>query len=208
MSAEHDELLALELLGSLDDEAELARLDELDADQVALRRAQLEQAASWLALSAEPIPPPPALRDRLVAQLKGPARLACFTGRVAELFDLGRDRVAEIFRLFEGEDRWIPMFPGAAFIDLEGGPALGSATAGIVRIAPGLGFPSHTHVGEEQVFVLQGEFVDSHGARVGPGELAVMRDGSSHAFEVVSEQELLYAVVVGKIEFPDGTRLP
>ena len=56
--------------------------------------------------------------------------------------------------------------------------------------------------------VLQGAFVDDSGARVEAGQLAIMSDGSEHAFEVVSEQELLYAVVVREIEFADGTRAP
>jgi quercetin dioxygenase-like cupin family protein len=171
-------------------------------------RAELEQAASWLALAVEPVAPPPHLRERLLAELGGSERFAPFLDRLAALFDLAADRVRTILQRFDTDEGWTVMYPGASFFDFEGGPALGEATAGLVRIAAGQPFPHHKHLGEERVMVLQGAFVDDSGQRVGPGQLAIMPDGSEHAFEVVSEQELLYVVVVGEIEFADGTRAP
>jgi quercetin dioxygenase-like cupin family protein len=201
-----DELLALDVLGLLD-QAELAQL-EADPHATLEARAQLEEIASLLALAVEPINPAPSLRERLLGELGGPLRLAPFVDRVAALFDLASDRVRSIFELFDTQAGWTPIYPGAAFYDLEGGPALGEATAGLVRIATGLPFPHHRHVGEERLLVLQGAFVDDSGNRVVPGQLVVMPDGSEHGFTVVSEQELLYAVVVGEVEFSDGSRVP
>jgi anti-sigma factor ChrR (cupin superfamily) len=40
--------------------------------------------------------------------------------------------------------------------------ALGQATS-IVRYAPGASFPTHTHPGGEEIFVLEGTFADEHG---------------------------------------------
>jgi quercetin dioxygenase-like cupin family protein len=177
---------------------------ELDADA----RAELEHAASLLALSVSPIAAPPSLRARLLAEIAGRERLAPFVDRVASLFDLATDRIRTIFELFDTPAGWTPLYPGAAFHDLEGGPALGEATAGLVRIAAGLSFPHHKHIGEERVLVLQGAFIDSSGQRVEAGQLVIMPDASEHGFEVVSEQELLYVVVVGEVEFEDGTRAP
>lgn len=211
MSSTTDDLLALDVLGLLDD-AELeqlaAVLAQLDETAVLDTRSQLEAAASMLALAVEPITPPPKLRERLLDECRGRHRFEPFVDRVAALFDLASDRIRAIFELFDTQAGWTPMYPGAAFYDLEGGPALGDATAGLVRIAAGLPFPRHQHIGEERVMVLQGAFVDDSGKRVEPGQLVIMPDGSEHAFRVVSEQELLYVVVVGEVEFEDGTRAP
>jgi quercetin dioxygenase-like cupin family protein len=177
----------------------LDSLDMLDMDP---------EVASLLALAVEPIEPPPALRARLLAELGGRERFAPFVDRVAALFDLAAERVRVILERFDRDDGWTVMFPGAAFSDLEGGPALGEATAGLVRIGAGLSFPPHVHIGEERVLVLQGAFEDDSGQRVRAGQLTVMPHGSKHSFRVVSEQELLYVVVVNQIEFEDGTRAP
>lgn len=200
-----EELLALDVLGLL----EAAEQLELEQDGETMRaRVELEQAASLLALAVEPVAPPPELRTRLLAELGGRERFAPFVDRLAALFDLAADRVRAILQRFDTADGWTVLYPGASFFDFEGGPALGESTAGLVRIAAGVPFPHHTHLGEERVMVLQGAFVDDSGARVEAGQLAIMSDGSEHAFEVVSEQELLYAVVVREIEFADGTRAP
>lgn len=165
------------------------------------------EAASLLALALAPIEPPADLRARLLGELSGRERFAPFVDRVAALFDLAADQVRSLFERFDTDEGWTVMYPGAAYFDLEGGPALGEATAGLVRVAAGLAFPHHKHLGEERVLVLQGALEDS-GRRVGVGELVVMPDGSEHGFQVVSERELLYVVVVHQIEFEDGTRAP
>ncbi|PRQ01309.1 ChrR Cupin-like domain protein [Enhygromyxa salina] len=206
MSSRLETLLALDALGLLD-AAELDELAQLDPDAHAELRAELEASASMVALTAAPVVPPASLRERLLADLHREP-FAPLVARVAELFDVGRARAGELLGRLASTEGWTPLFPGAAFLDLEGGPALGSASAGLVRIAAGLEFPNHRHIGAEQVLVLQGAFVDSAGARVGPGQLATMPDGSSHGFTVEPERELFYAVVVSEIEFDDGTRAP
>lgn len=203
-------LLALELLGELDEDGrrELARLEAASESDAAQLRRELERGVELLAIGLEPVEPPPRLRTRLLDQLGGRERLSPFAGRLAELFDLTVDAAREVLTRFDVADRWTPMFPGAAYLDVEAGPGLADAHAGLVRVGPGLDFPHHRHLGREIVLVLQGEFETDDGQRVGPGQRATMTDGSAHAFRVVSEQELLYAVVVGQVEFADGTRAP
>lgn len=196
-------LLALDVLGLLDP----SELVPEDGASIQVR-AQLEQAASLLAIAVEPVAPPADLRERLLAELAGRERFAPFIDRLAALFDLAADRVRTIVQRFDTHEGWTVMYPGAEFFDFEGGPALGEATAGLVRIAAGMAFPHHKHLGEERVMVLQGAFVDDSGHRVEAGQLAIMPDGSEHGFQVVSTQELLYVVIVGEIEFADGTRAP
>lgn len=168
----------------------------------------LEDTAHALGVAVEPVEPPLTLRERVLASASTPEeRLAPFTARLAELFDVSRERARELLGLFAVDGIWTALFPGFKYYDLQGGPALGASTAGLVQLVAGGFFPPHRHIGEERVFVLQGAFVDGD-RRVGPGDLAVMPDGSSHEFRVVSDVDLYYAVVVQQIEFPDGTRAP
>jgi len=167
-----------------------------------------DELLSWLALAIGSVSPPEAMRARLLATISGPERLAPFVARVAALFDVTRDQSRSMLALFDAEQGWTPMCPGAVFRAVQGGPGLGGRTAGLVRIAAGVSFPRHAHIGEERVLVVQGAFVNDAGQRVEAGALAIMTDGSEHGFRVVSEQELLYAVVAGELEFEDGTRAP
>ena len=48
------------------------------------------------------------------------------------------------------------MLPGMDLFHIQGGPAVADAVNGFVRLAAGLHFPPHTHVGNEKVFVLEG----------------------------------------------------
>lgn len=206
-----DELLALAALGLPLEPEEERELEAALAEDPALadRLVRDVHAAALLAEIAEPVADSSALaggRARLLASA-GAEPLAPFVDALASLFDLARERARELLALFETDEGWTPLFPGAAFIDLEGGPAIGGQTVGLVRIAPGLHFPAHRHLGEETVLVLQGAFVDGD-RRVEPGDQVTMPDGSRHDFRVVSEVELRYAVVVNQVEFDDGTRAP
>ena len=48
------------------------------------------------------------------------------------------------------------------------------------RVAPGHVNAPHSHDGDEEVLVLEGEIVDHHGYRYGPGDLIRLRDGTEH----------------------------
>jgi anti-sigma factor ChrR (cupin superfamily) len=74
---------------------------------------------------------------------------------------------------------WRPMRPGVEICRLYGeGPA--GPGAALLRYAPGGAIPSHTHVGHEQIFILNGSQTDERGS-YGPGTLIVNPPGSSHA---------------------------
>ena len=91
------------------------------------------------------------------------------------------------------------------FRDFDGGPALGDAHGGLVRLQPGEAFPHHSHVGEERILILQGEVEDDEGRRYRAGDVLVSADGSSHEMRAVGDREAIYAsVVIGLVFTGDG----
>ena len=173
--------------------------EELDA---------LVKPYSALGSAVEPVSVPTALRDRLLASIESPEeRLAPFAGRLAALFDVGLETAGNYLRSIFDPDSWSEAIAtGIALVHLEGGPATAGADVGFTRVAPGTRFPEHTHGGQESVLVLAGRFRDSDGSVKSAGDFATMPEGSTHWFEVLGEEELIFAVVVYGVDFDHGER--
>ncbi|MCA9658980.1 MAG: cupin domain-containing protein [Myxococcales bacterium] len=157
-----------------------------------------------LALPTADERPPTALRDRLLASLDAPSeRFAPFAERLAALIDVGAERARELLAALADPSRWVaPFGPGIALFHLEGGPAVAGADVGFVRVAPGVTFPHHRHLGDERVLLLQGRLEDSEGVTAGPGALLAQGAESAHAVTSIGDEPLIYAVVVFGVDIP------
>ena len=150
------------------------------------------------------VEPRPALKAALLASAGSP--LAGFTARFAALFDLASERGAELLRVAAGApSTWevLPPVPGVELLHFAGGARVASADCGLVRMAPGVRFPQHQHVGAEWTLVLSGEAEEEGtGARWAPGDLVHRPAGTAHAFRVTSAEPLVFGVVLeDRIEF-------
>lgn len=165
----------------------------------------------FLSLGLPAIPPPSALRGRLMARVGGRDRFLPFLDRLVTLFDLPEDDTRrEVDAILDPQAEWESLVPGCTFRDFDGGPALGEAHAGLIRVQPGSVFPSHRHVGEERTLVLQGRVADEHGNEYRAGDMIVMADGTEHELRAVGDHEVIYASVVVALDFPvedDATSL-
>ncbi|MEM6996295.1 MAG: cupin domain-containing protein, partial [Myxococcota bacterium] len=99
------------------------------------------------------------------------------------------------------DDAWDDMVPGVRYRDFEGGPAIGEAHGGLIRVAAGASFPPHEHVGDEAMLILQGEVEDDSGTRYSAGDLIESASGTSHALRNVGEDEVIYAARVIALTF-------
>ncbi|HEY0135475.1 MAG TPA: hypothetical protein VGB85_15430, partial [Nannocystis sp.] len=146
MTASHDDRLVEYVLGTLDREArsELERElgPRLDSELAATR-----EALSALAVALPPARPPAALRERLMASARGPARFAPFIDRLARLLDVAADRARELLASLEHPGTWLATpGPNVSLVHLLGGPATAGADVGFVRVDAGTSFPPHRHV--------------------------------------------------------------
>lgn len=138
-------------------------------------------------------PPSAEARQRLLSAVEAEPH-APFVEKLSALFDLGVERIREILTAIGDAASWEPgPMPGIELMHFAGGPRVASADNGIVRMAPGLPFPKHKHLGVERILILEGEYVDDSGRRWGPGELHVSDASMEHAY-TVGERGVTYAL--------------
>jgi hypothetical protein len=177
-----------------------------------VNRPPVDPATIWtaLALGAEPSPPPPGLRERILASadLAAPYRphLPAFAG----CFDLSDAQVLRLLERMGDPAEWTPGLGATiAFLHFEAGPRcdFGGALAhcGVARMRDGARIPRHVHKGREVNFVLRGELVDGEGRRVGPGQVLDSAPGSRHSLAIRGEPEALLAVMLPEVEIPPAT---
>lgn len=144
-------------------------------------------------------PPRAALRERLMASVVKPElRFAPLYGALSELFDLDDRALAALFVRAASPEAWTrPPLPDTQLLHLEGGPRVAGADNGLVKIAAGTRFPRHRHLGPERVLVLDGSYRDEPSGKLyRPGDWHEMAEGTTHAYVVEPERELLLAVSV------------
>lgn len=154
-----------------------------------------------LVLGLEAESPSPSLRDRLLGVVSTTARFLPFLDRMMQVFDLPEAQAQAELRTIDDASSWDQMVPGVRYRDFEGGEGVGDAHGGLVRVEAGHVFPRHTHVGEEQVLVLQGMLIDDQGRTYRAGDVVVSEDGSTHEVRVLGEQPVIYAALVIALTF-------
>ncbi len=197
-------LLAEYALGTLDDDAELARARELadnDANHAA-ELASLNAALADLAFALEPVAPSADTRDRLLAGSRR-GRFAGFADKFAAMFDVTVARAKELLDWVDDPSKWeTGPGPGTALIHFSAGPACAGADTGFVRVEPGTEFPWHLHTGEEANLVLQGACVDADGALFSRGDMFVNQADTQHDFRNPDDTvDYIYAVKVFGVDF-------
>lgn len=194
MTGDVRELLPLYALGLLEGD-EAATVERAIAGDAALA-AELgtyQDAAGSLGEGLAPVTPSPDIKARLLASVGG-GRFEAFATRMAGLFEVTVERARELLGLIERPASWVTQLPGIALIHFEGGPALANADCGFLRVAAGTIFPPHTHLGDEMVTVLAGQMKDLvSGHIVNPGEDYGQKTGTTHYFQAVGDEELIYA---------------
>ena len=143
--------------------------------------------------------PPQLLRERLLSTVARPRlRYAPLFAKLTELFDLDDTDLAALFERAATADAWTDsQVPGTRLMHLQGGPRVAAADNGLVRLAAGMRFPTHRHLGLERVLVLDGGYRDEQDSRLYlPGDWHEMQPGTSHAYTALTERELLFAVSV------------
>lgn len=129
-------------------------------------------------------------------------RHAPFFERVAELWALPVVEVEAVFAGARERTAWRRVgLRGVSVIDVQPGPARGSADCKLVRFAAGTRFPLHRHVGAETVFVLEGSYRDQDGRVYAAGDRQEMEAGTEHRICIDAGGECIAATVLHGLEF-------
>ena len=150
----------------------------IDFDDLELPLAELA--------SAGVDPPPPALRDRLMAAVRadGPPVPPGFAFS------------------FAASDQWLPHpVPGIRMRVLAMNRERGYATL-LLEAKPGTEFPPHHHSGAEECYVVSGS-VYTCGRRMGPGDFLHAGEGTDHGGLWTKEGAVVILVVPPEDYMPD-----
>lgn len=162
-----------------------------------------------LPLTDKRVAPPVDLRNRLMASIDGTHRFGAFEDRFAELSDLPGSVASLLLGRVDDSIHWSKLdAPGVELFHFDGGPKLRDAITGFVRMKVGAIFPTHEHMGEESVLILQGALRDDDGEVYGPGDEIQMSAHSSHSFSAVGDIPLLFVAIVMKGLTINGQFIP
>jgi len=118
------------------------------------------EAVSWLVFAGELPPPPPQLRDKLMARIQ-------------------QAEIPEGIRVVRrDEGAWSPLVPGVIAKRLYQESPTGNIAL-LVRMQPGAKYPPHSHGGVEHAYVLEGDlhFGD---LVLGPGDYQCADNATNH----------------------------
>jgi len=194
-----EDLLYDYALGALD-EADTRRVAQSLATSTALRGelTAIEELLAGVAADLPAVAPAEEARARLMTVAETQERWTPFLKRMAALVDLAEAQMRAVFAKALDLANWEPgPVPGVQLFHFDGGPRLAAVDAGLARLPKGATSPVHRHIGDELVFVLEGSFVDLVSGQVHkPGDLIHHGPGSEHAFRVVGDSDLVYALLV------------
>jgi quercetin dioxygenase-like cupin family protein len=161
--------------------------------------AMLLESLVQTASAAGPTQPSPELRQNLLAATAPAYGAEPFPGyrrRFAKLFDLGEAAAARVLARMSDPAVWEPL-KTLSVHHFDPGPGRPNAHAGLVRIAPGVPFPVHRHIGTETTLFLSGSVRDDDtGAVYLPGDLAVLPGDTVHHLTVLPPRECVFAVLL------------
>lgn len=113
--------------------------------------------ARWVE-ALTPVPPPKALRERVLARARG-------------------DR-ASPYRTVRAAEGWVPFVPGIDMKMLYRDAATGTRTL-LARLQPGVVMPEHDHIGAEECYVIEGEITYGD-LTIHAGDFHLAPEGSAH----------------------------
>jgi len=144
---------------------------------------------------APPVPPPPQLRDLVLAQFEGGKKYTMFVEEVAGMLATDAETVAAFFEQLDDLTHWQPgPSKGCHLMPIES--PLKAAFKGFIRLEPGHEFPQHTHHGQEHLFLIAGGYVDDDGHVMQSGEHDIHDGGSTHTITAMDWIPCICALVL------------
>lgn len=172
------EMMALYALGALaEDEAwAMKRYLAENRNSPTEEFKAFETVATHLAFAAPEQTPPLELRKNLLALVAHETRP--LVQGTFSLPVISPSQFTPFFSLRADQGVWQEIGPGMSAKTLYVDQSRGIVTS-LVRMLPGTALPTHKHLGDEQLYVLEGDCI-IHGTRLGPGDFHHASAGSIH----------------------------
>jgi anti-sigma factor ChrR (cupin superfamily) len=139
----------------------------------------------------------PMVRDKLLKKAGGIAPYSLYHGEMAKLLQGNANVLRAELQNMPHPSTWVDgpidrcrLFPCSANAPER------DAIRTLVLMESGSHFPTHEHMGDETVLVVQGSMLAEDGTIYRPGDTLFMPAGTSHAFDVPEGLDLIYLAVV------------
>jgi anti-sigma factor ChrR (cupin superfamily) len=176
-------------LSDVESDAVEAHLAECESCQAALdtQTELLSRAAIEVETNVAPS------REAILGLATAMNRFGRFAKKVADLTDVALEQAKAWIEKMDDDG----MFTETALemmqiYHIEGGPLVENAIVGFVKIKAGESFPEHTHLGHEQMLVMQGFLRDEDGVLHPPGTLIENPAGMTHEIGAGPDVDLIY----------------
>lgn len=140
-------------------------------------------------------------------------RFSAYRQRLSQLFDLERGQVDLLIDVAGRyhDPRWQPgAIPGVTRISVTPGPRFDRASAALIRMEPGVVFPTHLHGGPEWGLIMQGQLTrvqDNDTRHYRAGDLVVTDADTRHSIVSDGDEPLLWLLAsYGEMELADRER--
>lgn len=173
LDPESSELIALAALESLDDQA-MQWADDYAATSIELEQelAEMRKAVSNIPYGNELLPISENLKERLFQRITA--------NEESSIQPTARSMAPTSKAIKVAERVWQPHpVPGLTMSILNLDRATRLVTS-LIRCEPGAYYPAHSHVGTEEIFMLEGEFI-CEGKTYASGDYILSSSGSKHA---------------------------
>jgi hypothetical protein len=143
------------------------------------------------------ITPPDSLRTRLLDDISEIAPYSLYHDEMTKLLAGSKGALEKELHAMPHPDTWIDgPIPRCRLYPCTADASPRDAIRTLVLMESGSHFPTHEHLGDEIVLILQGSLLHEDGALYRPGDILKMAKGTSHAFDVPEGLDLIYLAVV------------
>ncbi len=141
--------------------------------------------------------PKSSMRRRLLEEVATIAPFSLYHERMVQILAGTSDGLLKELRAMPHPDSWMDgPIPNCRLYPCSAAAGERDAIRTLVLMESGSRFPTHDHLGDETVLVLQGTMIGEEGEIYRPGEVLHMPKGTSHAFDVPEGLDLIYLAVV------------
>ena len=162
------------------------------------RFTAVHESLAELSLTAPKVAPPKSLRDNLLAGLDSRSALPYpgFARRLQRMFQFDEQQTLDLLRKSADPKSWEDQGL-ISLLHFDAGAALPGTHAGFMRLAPGVRFPRHRHVGQEHMLMLSGTLQEEDtGIIYHPGDSLRSEAGSEHAFSILPPHDGVFALLL------------
>lgn len=169
-----------------------------DCTRCRRRFTAVHESLADLSLAQPKVAPPKSLRDNLLGGLDRSAALPYpgFARRLQRMYQFDEPQTQALLRMSADPARWEDQGL-ISLLHFDAGASLPGTHAGFMRLAPGVRFPRHRHVGEEHMLMLAGTLQEEDtGIIYHPGDSLRSTAGSEHAFSILPPHDGVFALLL------------